>query len=907
MNGNPIRPSEEEILVFISSRQDEEVAKARNLAIETVDGYPGFRVWAFEEAPASSESARDRYIRNAGKAEIVIWLVGSTTSTPIVEEINACLEAGSKLLPFMLPAKQRDDQTRELIDRVQTVVTWRQVENVEQLSEHIQQALTDELLRGFRDPAPMNHDQFLKNKLLESVADTRRLWTTLGVPNDTAEELAQDRSIGHKLQSPSLGITRVTAVQGSGKTLAGHRLYQHAIAQRIKDHLQPLPMFLNARQIGENIRVDLEDVARGQGSVYTQPLLVVIDGLDEVGRYKGNQILNQATSLTEANERASVVVLTRSMAGLKDVGNSAVLPECTTDEFVSITSRVAGRNVDAVQEIPYRLLEERNPLFAVIVGTHLRETNNLMATTPSEMVSLLARRIIAESDDYPEETAELLKKLAVATVNSGESTLKSTVALTATAQGRLANSRLVEEQNGKFDFAMAIFREWFAARALVEKTLNPTDIDLTSDRWVVPIALAINSENPATSTEIMEVISVQDPGIASLVLEEVKYSWSTDRPTEVQPPGTAAEIGLRMRKAMYNWQMGLGPLMPAIGPITSEGTVPTLLVGKGERLITLGWGVNDLQGQPVVEMPEGMDLFSAEAQRDWPRWQSTEIEPTRVWPWTTTKEELSSFLSKQLQTLGFSLGTEVGVYEHATEFVKHSRRLIVSTRSSAKVREILDWLEEWLGQPGRGTRDAISFNTFTFTAGELELIHTKLSELSNGGAEEISEPWPGPDKQWPDGRPSVQWHELYTEKQLIARTTAIFDGALRIYNDIVEQWFTAFDRRGQMTYMLPLRFEGILCPGGDPAVPDGIGASLLWWPRLVSNQDESGVSFELGSWDQLLGAATNERLQTAQKEFFDQRGWFSYSTQVLPGYEPRPATTLAHDWLTSDLRDLRWL
>ena len=67
MTKETIRTSEEELLVFISSRQDEEMARARDLAIETVNNYLGTRVWAFEDAPASSEAARDRYVRNAGR------------------------------------------------------------------------------------------------------------------------------------------------------------------------------------------------------------------------------------------------------------------------------------------------------------------------------------------------------------------------------------------------------------------------------------------------------------------------------------------------------------------------------------------------------------------------------------------------------------------------------------------------------------------------------------------------------------------------------------------------------------------------------------------------------------------------------------------------------------------------
>ena len=62
MTYEPIRPSEDPLLVFISSRQDEELSLARGMAIKEVESYPGMKAWAFEDAPASSEQARDRYI-----------------------------------------------------------------------------------------------------------------------------------------------------------------------------------------------------------------------------------------------------------------------------------------------------------------------------------------------------------------------------------------------------------------------------------------------------------------------------------------------------------------------------------------------------------------------------------------------------------------------------------------------------------------------------------------------------------------------------------------------------------------------------------------------------------------------------------------------------------------------------
>ena len=131
MTNSSIGATEPPLSIFISSRQDDESFHARELAADAVRSYPGVRVWAFEGAPASSETARDRYIRNAGQADIVIWLIGSTTSRAVVEEVNACMVAHGRLLVFKLPAAERDEETEKLIEQVQGYATWKEVENIE--------------------------------------------------------------------------------------------------------------------------------------------------------------------------------------------------------------------------------------------------------------------------------------------------------------------------------------------------------------------------------------------------------------------------------------------------------------------------------------------------------------------------------------------------------------------------------------------------------------------------------------------------------------------------------------------------------------------------------------------------------------------------------------------------------
>ena len=907
MTEEPIRPSENPLLVFISSMQDEELSRARTLAIDTVNKYPGMRVWAFEDAPASSEAARDRYIRNAGSADLVVWLVGSKTSVPVSEEIYACLAAGGKPLPFLLPVQLRDSQTQELIERVEKVVTWRKVEDTERLPEHIHKALTDEIVRRFRDPVPWNHDLFLKQKHRESTTETKRLWTTLGVPDGIAGELADDNSIGNKLPFPTSGTLTVTAQQGSGKTLAAHRLYQQALVNRLQDHFQPFPIFLNARNISGDLKDQIEGSTREHGNVYTQMVLVIIDGLDETGRHKANQLLNHAQSYTDANQNVAAVLMTRPLPGLNLTPESYALPEYDEEEFLSIASKVAGRKVERF-DIPFREYKTRLPLFATIVGTYLRQPYPIRGRTPSQIVSLMVRRVLADSDDFLDDTEEYLKKLAVASITSGESVEKALVASKATEQARIANSRIVAEEDGKFDFTLAIFREWFAAKALVEGSVSLDEIELDSDRWVVPLAIAINSENRNIGPEIMTTIASGDPGMAGLVLEEAKHNWSMGELPESLPPGTAIEIGTSIRNAMENWKEGLGPLMPALEMLDESGSVPTLGIDARPGRITTSWYRGEKDLPPVVQLPEDLHDLSKRHFLDWRGWTSRGIESTRVWPWQITHDELSRSLSEQLKGFRLALESTEGFHEFAYDFASFLRRGNFEARDIQDSSELIDYVDKCLLKLGRDSGSSLTFGPkeYSFTVPDLELFRERLSDLSRNGTDILVGPWPRPDKEWPQGKSGGMWFEIYTEERLLQHTNAIFNGALRIYNYIVERRLPAFNKRNQMRYALPFRMRGELRLVEAPKQNDRNQAVLTYWNEWADDTVDSGVFIELGRKERTTDEDTWKRIQAAQDELIEQ-GAPSYSGgRVLPGYGPRPATKLAHEWLTHDLNALHW-
>ena len=899
------RHTESPLLIFISSRQDSELSRARELAINAVNSYPGMKVWAFEDAPASSEAARDRYVRNAQRADIVIWLIGSTTTPPVVEEVNACMQSFGRLLAFKLPADERDASTEALIKDVQDYATWKQVRNVDDLPEHIRTSLIDEMLRGYRDPAPVSHDLFLERKRRESIADTKQLWTTLGVPDDIASELAEDREVGDKLTLPTEGMLTVNARQGSGKTLAAQRLYQRALANRIEDHSQPFPMFLNAQYINGELIDKIEERSRGQVNIYTQKVLVIIDRLDETGRHKANQLLGQAQSYTDAYQNAVVVLMTRPLPGLTPVSEPFLLPECGEEELLSIASKIAGREVNRF-EIPFREHQSRLPLFAVMVGAYLRQSTHTRGLTLSQIVSHMACHALAESGDYPDDTGEILKRLAVASIVSGGGVEIPTVAVKASERALLANSRIVEEEGGKFDFTLAIFREWFAASALIERTVSLDDINLDSDRWVVPLAIAANSKNSNVGPEIMKKLASQDPGMAALVLKESEHSWLMEESTQPELPGTAIEIGTSIREAMENWKESLGPLMSALGMLDQNGNVRTLGIDvQRPGHVTTSWYEGDNILAPVIQLPEDPFNHPEILSWEWHGLSGRSVEPTRIWLWSVTHNELHGRLARKLSSLQLALDSQDGFHEFAHDFAERLVRNRFRARGPQTVDDVVDYIDEQIFRLGDDPRSSITFSDseHTFTASRFKSLRDRVLEFSRNGINILDDPWPSPDRESPAER---TWFGRYTDEGLVRYTNAVFNGALRIYNDMVERWFSAFNKRHQMSHALPCRLMGKihLLEGRD--LGGRTMATITCWNEWAHSTEDSGVFIEMGSRNQNVDDVTRERVLAAQDEFIKRGLSYSYGSSILPGYESRPATELAHRWLKDDLRALNW-
>ena len=899
--------NESDLLVFISS-VIEELRDSRQVAKQAVDDFPGTRPWLFEDMPASSESPSDLYLRKVRESDIVIWLVGEETSPPVTAEINTCMGAEIKLLSFHLPFDKRDTNTEKLIADAQDYATWNVVADRDKLAEHIKDALSDELVRAFRNPAPPTRNLRLKQSRSLSVSRIRDMLLSLDVEDGIATSMAEDRSVGDVLEFPNSGVHIVVGDQGSGKTLAVERLLQRAVDQAIDDSAQPMPFFVKARSLNEPLNEYADRMSQGAGISFTQGTFIAIDGIDEVGVHRANTLLKEARVYAGAYAEATVVLTTRPLPGLdlENIGKRIDMPLLNNEEAIGLLARVAGREIKP--SAMFELMPDwsasigkvsRHPLFAVMIGIEIRDSTELAIHLPSQLVSRLAQRALGRSDGSEEIVYGLLKALATKAISSGAQVPKASVSSSPYDLKLLNDSRLVTEDDGKLDFTLPIFREWFAARALIEESIVIEDVLPVSDRWFMPLSIAIVAENREFSRSLMSRLASSDPGMASLLLEEPSNNWLADD-ADAPVLNTAIEAGEEIYDAMESWRLGVGSLYSEIGPVGRDGRTASLginLLGRNRIKRSWYWGGDNLPNV-VADVP-----LQNSPNLDWPTITTQSLPKSPIWPWLMTRDILVESLSRELKAKRLALISEVALSELVWEFSLVGNLGGDLEGLLSVIRNILQSLaSESVGFQFR----ASSGDTIRLTVGDLRRIEKHLDKLAGRGECLVSEPWPLPDRPMGSG---WKW-ERYSGEQLLKRTNSVYSSALRIYQNMAEHWFGNFCNRLGLYRLLPVRLEGNLAlPGAYDDIR--LGPGLTWRSRSLHVGENSFAAFTLGDQngaiDDRMSYFEDEanRLKTLRPES-DVEYSLSVVLTVLDVFGFLPATELATRWLNDDLREVGW-
>ena len=897
---SPTPRGESDLLVFISSVMTDELKPARHNVVQAVRAFPVNRPWAFEFTPASSKPPAEEYLGKVAEADFVIWLVGSETTQPVVDEIATCVSAGRRLLAFKLPSESRDEQTQRLIEYVSEHTKWKDVSDVAELSEQINAALLDEFVRALRDPAPPTRRTKLCEAHRLSTSRCRQAWIALSVPDELAAELSEDQSVGDVLAAPNPGLHMVTGDQGSGKSLALERLFQRLVKDALADSSRPFPLFVNARDLREPLSDYVDRMYQGYAQRSSQGAAILIDGLDEIGVMAANELLRQASAYIDANANATAVVTSRLLPGLSQAGKQIAIPTLDDESVTSLVNRISGCTFD--MRFRYDWSDSawdaaKRPLFAVMIGAELRTNPGSGAPRPSELVDRLAQRLRQEAGNNAEETDELLQALAVKAINSGSRVLLSDVSPRLAKQSIVVNSRLVTQQENAVDFTLAIFREWYAARALIEQTVSVDEILSASDRWIIPLEIVLDSDSLDLRRSVMLKLASSDPGLASLLLRRTEPYWP-DRDLDPPSLGTAMDVGGEIQKAMDVWRQGLGKLYSVVGPVDGDGNTAPLGIRLNGDWVTMSWysGSRDLPA--VMELPSNIGWNQIDP--DWPTLSGTRIPRSELWPWMLTKHKLAGHLSEAVDSRFLALNSLDAIRELTWTLACAIRNQGEINPRPIEARDIIRTIREV--NIRRYASYALSTGGHMFSDKEILLVEQYLEDLVANGEEFIADPWPSADQL----RRSGWIWENYSPQQLLTRTIAVYAGALRIYKDLTDRWFNAFAIRLRLSQLLPARLEGVLMlPSRDDRDP-----VLTWCTRCLPYGSESTVEFSLGDEREFRDVRDFWRHEGSKLEQLRTRNGAVpspiHSSQLLPVWKSRPATELAHEWLADELRELGW-
>ena len=181
------------------------------------------------------------------------------------------------------------------------------------------------------------------------------------------------------------GYTLVVGDAGAGKSLAASRLLQQAIDRALRDATDPIPFFLNARDLHEPLPECIDKKSAGIVRPFQQRTLVILDGIDEVGVSQANELLTQIQCYVDANS---------------NINQHTRVPALNDEDALTLISRIAGRPVQLGEMYgwPESMRDAaRRPLFAVMIGSELRRRPGLCIERPVQLINRLAQHVVENS------------------------------------------------------------------------------------------------------------------------------------------------------------------------------------------------------------------------------------------------------------------------------------------------------------------------------------------------------------------------------------------------------------------------------------------------------------------------------------------------------------------------------
>ena len=653
-------------------------------------------------------------------------------------------------------------------------------------------------------------------------------------------------------------------------------------------------MYLEAKLVGEGrLQESIEKEASGLGEPRRHGANIFINEAEKAGIGRATTLLDEARVLVETWPKASINITCRPVPAFSSAEECIPMPELSEEAAHEIVSRLSGKSVTAALSHSWPASVKKaikRPLFAVLLGVQEREGDMSTPRSRGELLSGLVERALERAGGDISLSQEKLERLAaLSTECSGGVVTASEIARGSELQ-RLRDSGLVVERSGTLAFPLPLLAEWFAAHSLASG--YPTPSDLTADQqclelWRYPLVIAIGYFGSEQVTELLKPIVRRWPAFAAEVVSEGIAKWGLADDVSSPPP---LECGRQLRVAMEAWVEGIGPLAPLIAPMREGGTVSPVAVSTSGARLSVAWYRDDADLEDVV--PYTAEVWLDHSGR-WSPKKMARLGRQPAWAWRWTLEELKLSLYKLMKKRALPVDGGMLMQEaawRAAIFLTGYSDSYQGPISLTSIESGLQSLEYGAENQGRmvSHRDGLSY------------LRKELNRLKTIGAEELLPPWPARDRGYTgSGRGAFEW-VAYSDDRLLARATAVYEGALDGYRRLTEQWFPKFAPRLEMAATLPARLTGIIVRRDVYGIDIAGGDStpiMYGYLEALPHGSESVVD---------LCFSENSSAENDMYESWRSHKAALYHSDLGEVLGSDSATKLAYDWLWRDLKRVGW-
>ncbi|MBW7939857.1 MAG: hypothetical protein H3C63_13945 [Candidatus Omnitrophica bacterium] len=446
------------------------------------------------------------------------------------------------------------------------------------------------------------------------------------------------------------------------------------------------------------------------------------------------------------------------------------------------------------------------------------------------------------------------------------------------------------DEDGNLSFPLPLFREWFAAQALLRREIETDDLlgDVRRlERWKAALIIGIGTGNEERIEEILSLFTRTDPGFASQVVEHsIDDHWLPNEGEGLD----AICCGESIRKATLSWLSGIPSLSSFVAPLDESGRLRPLGASIGAGGLTTAWYMGSKPIADVLPLPNAMAIAFSQSDPDWSFTKMAFPSPHPGWAWKWSHDSLRNQVRHVMNTRGLGLPSRQlheYIWRLALDLLKRSH-LDPGPVHFQDLRSALKSLPQIVSVDGPRI--------------DVKSIVEFCDQSIETGATEFQPPWPLPDLK-PKG--GFFW-SYYSDERLLQRAEAVYSGALEGYMQLVESWFPELARRFRIYATLPGNLKGYLrsagCTGSYMDRP-----WLTWFLVPEANFAGTCIEFSLGE-GKISQSEMREHYEVLCKERPDCADWISFRVQqvAVDFWDGYPMTELAYQWVLDDLTQIYW-